>query len=124
MEVSPKPYRYIEEILANDGAFYQLYDYGSDSIGLSLSKPEPTKRVIARHSVDLPDLVFLSSLYSDRARKFLVLGKTDEDQMHVLLVPDNDCAPELKSVPLTWAEARAILDEKWEKKWGKGKEGN
>ena len=118
-EASPKSYRYIEGILAIDGAFYQLFVTVEGSILLQLSKPEPTRWSVAKSKVHLRDLVYCSSLYADRARVFLILGKTDEEQMHVLVVPENDCAPELKSVPLTWAEARAILDRKWEKEYGR-----
>ena len=119
IEASPKSYRYIKEILAIDGAFYQLYRYGDDTIGLSLSKHEPTRWGVAKNNVYLPDLVYYSPLYAHRVREFLLLGKTDEEQMQVLLVPDDDRPPELKSVPLTWAEARTILDRKWEKEYGR-----
>lgn len=34
------------------------------------------------------------------------------------MVPDDDRAPELKTIPLSWADARAILDQKWEEEYG------
>ena len=118
IEASPKSYRYIGKILAIDGAFYQLFVTAQCSILLSLSKPERTRWGVAKSEVYL-NLVYFSSLYANRGREFLILGKTDEEQMQVLLVPDDNYAPELRSVPLTWAEARAILDRKWEKKYGR-----
>lgn len=107
----------MELSLAIDGAIYGLVALAGYSIGLRFTKPEPTRRKIAINSVYLLDLVHFSSLYANRYRIFLILGETDNDYMHALMVPEEDGAPELKRIPLTWAEARAILDKMWEKRW-------
>lgn len=117
IEFSPTSYRYIETYLAADGTFYELVYFSANSVALSCTKTEPTRGDVAPKSVSLYDLVHFSSLYADRCRIFLILGKTDDDYMHALIVPDDDRAPELKTMPLTWAEARAILDRKWKDKY-------
>lgn len=122
IEVSPTSHhRYIESSLAVDGAYYTIDSPGRCStIPLSLTRLTPTKWSVAKKSVGLPNLVSLSSTLASKRKAFLLLGRTDEDQMHVLLVPtfDNECAAEVKTIPLTWAEARAKLDQMWEEKWG------
>ena len=45
-------------------------------------------------------------------------GKTDGDCMHALMVPDDDRAPELKTISLSWTDARAVPDKKWEEDHG------
>lgn len=108
----------MENHLASDGALYELQTYNVFSVGLRFTKPESTRRKIAINRVYLSDLVHSSSLYpTNRCRIFLILGETDNDYMHALMVPEEDGAPELKRIPLTWAEARAILDKMWEKRW-------
>ncbi len=87
------------------------------SIQLVLTKPAPTKWDAARE-VWLPNLAHLSSFHVDRSKVFLLLGRTDEDNMRALIIPDNDFSPEVKEIPLTWAKARALLDQKWEDEWG------
>ena len=68
--------------------------------------------------VYLFNLAYLSSSYAKGSSVYIILGKTDEDQMHALVIPHNREAPELKTIPLTWAEAQAILQRKWEDRYG------
>lgn len=117
MESSSKSYRYMQDCLAVDGAFYsvsRLSRYSENSLHLSLTKPEPSVRQGFPEIVWLRNLVHLSSSYAHRCQVFLLLGRTDDEYMQALLIPDNDDAPEIKTIPLTWAKARAILDQKWE----------
>ena len=106
------------EELAIDGTLYWLGCDRANSVFLSSTKFEPTRRKLATNIVSLGYLVHFSSLYANRCRIFLILGETDNDDMHVLMVPEEDGAPEMKTIPLTWAEARAILDRKWEDQYG------
>ena len=118
VEVSTTSFRYIQRYLATDGALYELYDPAGHTIQLSLTKLEFTKWGVATRDVDLPNLVHVSSHYAYKSEFFLLLGKTDEDPMHLLVVPNDENAPELKTIALTWAEARAMLNRKWEEKYG------
>lgn len=67
----------------------------------------------APERVGIPNLVHFSSSYAYRCQVFLILGRTDDEYLQALLIPNDDDAPELKTIPLTWANARAILDQKW-----------
>lgn len=111
--------RCTERFLAIDGTFYELTKISTvNSFSLNSTKAEPARRNVATNRVWLGNLVNFSSLPTGKCRLFLILGKTDNDHMHALMVPEDDGAPELKTIPLTWAEARAILDEMWEGFWG------
>lgn len=118
IEVSPTSHRYIEQFLAIDGTFYELERSFTNSIYLLSTKTEPPRRNVARKKVWLDNLVHFSFSNGNYCRLFLILGKTDNDYMHALMVPEDDGAPELKTIPLTWAEARAILDRYWEDQYG------
>ena len=118
LEASTKPLRYTKRYLATDGALYKLEFDDSYTVQLSLYKSGFTKRTVAEHRVCLPNLTHLSSHYANASKIFLILGKTDNDYMHILVIPYNDRAPELKTISLTWAEARAILNRKWEEVYG------
>ena len=118
IEISSTRFRYIVSTLAIDDAFYEMSNTDGHSIKLRLTKPEPTKWDVAQITVYLKNLVHLSSRYASGHKTCLLLGRTDEDNMRALIIPDNDCSPEVKEIPLTWAKARALLDQKWEDKWG------
>lgn len=109
VKVSSISYRYMQRSLVVDGALYKLNVDGC-SIHLELALPWPE----FFSTGTLPNLVSLSSSYVDRCKAFLLLGQTDEDEMRILFIPENGCVPEVKTIPLTWAEARAILDRKRE----------
>ena len=119
-KVSPRSFRYIERCLATDGAFYELDFSGNGTLQLALIKPEFTKWDVAKHRVCLPNLAHISSYYYERSysNTFLLLGKTDEDYMQILVAPRDDRAPVLKTILLTWREARVMLNRKWEEKYG------
>ena len=114
IESTSKSYRYMQHYLALDGAFYTTYISGANSLQLKLTKPEPTEKDGALEHVILRNQVHFSSSYAYTCQVFLLLGATDEDDMHALLIPNNDDAAEIQRIPLTWAKARAILDQKWE----------
>lgn len=118
IEVSLTSQRYIARCLAVDGTFYKLVHSTNNSSSLSSAKAEPTRRDVATKRVWLDNLVQFLPSNGNNCRLFLILGKTDNEYMHALMVPYDHGAPELKTIPLTWAEARAILDRKWEDKYG------
>lgn len=125
MEVPTASCRYIQQYrsIAVDGAFYRIVVNGQ-TVQLSLSKPEPTRWDIAEYEIRLPNLTHISSLYARQCRVFLLLGRSDQDDMHLLIVPSNGYAPELKTIPLSWADARAMLNETWEYEWSCSKRSN
>lgn len=104
----------MQDCLAVDGAFYTTYQSEANSLELSLTKPEPTEMDGAPEYVELRNLVHFSSSHAYRCQVFLLFGATDDDDMRALMIPNNDDAAEMKRIPLSWAKARAILDQKWE----------
>ena len=71
--------------------------------------------------------VTTSRSYGYDSLKYLLLGSNDDENMRLLLVPvrdyrdDNDRrGAEIKTIPLTWSQARAKLKRLWEEKYGKG----
>ena len=48
------------------------------------------------------------------ADRFLLLGPNDNEKMRLLLVPYDGRVPEIRTLSLTFAEAKARLEEKWE----------
>ena len=115
--ISPSTCRYLEDVLVVDGAFYHTHrDMGSITLGLT--KPMPV-RGLQQRNVRLDDLVQFTALHPQSGQVFLVLGKTDKDYMHALVIPHRNYAPELKEIPLSWADVRALLERKWELEYGR-----
>lgn len=119
IKVSLTSCRYIhdERPQTIDGSFYEVCVKDGQTVQLTLNKLS-TRGSPAYLEACLPNLTHFSSLYVNACEVFLLLGRTDEDDIHVLIVPSNDYAPELKTIPSSWADARAMLDEKWEYEWG------
>ena len=116
-EAAAKSPRYLHSPLVIGSNHYRVLIY-DHSLELRLRKfgprgwHKPVKRAC------LYNLAYLSSSYANRSKIYLILGNTDDEHMHVLVIPDNREAPELKTIPLTWAAARAILQRKWEDQYG------
>ena len=95
------------------------------TVQLVLAKPAPRGWDIASCDVEIPNLTHISSLYAFKFEAYLLLGRTDDEDMHVLIIPRKKSRkkypPELKTIHLTWADAKRILNEKWEQKWGRPK---
>lgn len=89
IEVSSTSYRYIESahgsILAIDGSLYETI-IGDQWIHLRLTKLKEGV-VEVEHSVKIRSLFHIPPSYSRECQAFLLLGKTDEDCMRVLLIP-------------------------------------
>ena len=114
-EAPPRSYRYVDDFFAIDSDVYTLSpSTDRNSLVLGLTKVQLRRTTKIRESVWLPNLVYLSSSYAKEPYVYLILGNTDEDYMHALVIPRDRGAPELKRTPLSWAEARAILQKKWE----------
>ena len=62
--------------------------------------------------------VFLSNIasYSSHlaaAYRFLLLGENDDERMRMLIAPYDERTPVIKTLSLTFAEARARLEKEW-----------
>ena len=46
--------------------------------------------------------------------RFLLLGANDEETMHLLTVPHSGRVPKIRTLPLSFAEAKLRLEKEWE----------
>ena len=49
------------------------------------------------------------------ADRFLLLGADDDERMRMLIVPHDGRTPVIKTLSLTFAEARARLEKEWQR---------
>ena len=67
----------------------------------------------------LRDVASYSSHLANTNR-FLLLGANDDEKMRMLIAPHDGSAPVIKTLSLTFAEARVRLEKEWqrqEKEW-------
>lgn len=77
-----------------------------------------------KYHVTLSISATISQSYSYNSHLHLLLGKHDDERMRLLLIPVNNYSgdrrpAEIKTIPLTWAQAQAELHRLWEEKYGK-----
>lgn len=63
-----------------------------------------------RPAVMLRDVAAYSSWFA-AADRYLLLGKNDDEKMRLLIAPHDEKAPVIKTLSLTYAEARARLEK-------------
>lgn len=107
------------ELLAYDGLFYSCKSLSSQHTLVMYQPGWPGKCCVT-----LSISVTISQSYADNRRKYLLLGNNDDESMRLLLIPlreyDDRRPVEVKTIPLTWAQARVELNRLWEEKYGKG----
>ena len=67
-----------------------------------------------RPAVFLRNIASYPSHYA-AADKYLLLGENDDEKMRLLIAPHDDRAPIIKTLSLTFAEARSRLQKEWER---------
>ena len=73
----------------------------------------------AAPAVLLRDIASFSS-HLAAADRFLLLGENDDEKMRMLIAPDDGRTPVVKTLSLTFSEARVRLEKEWqmrEKEW-------
>lgn len=77
-----------------------------------------------KHVVTLPISAIVPQSHRYHSCKYLLLGSNDDESMRLLLIPvrgyDDQRHAEMKTIPLTWAQARAELNRLWEQTYGEG----
>lgn len=111
-----------EKFLAHNGLLYSCEFDFVDSSQLTLVMYHPGWP--SKHRVTLPISATVSQSYSHNSDKYLLLGSNDDEDMRLLLIPlrgyDDRRPAEIKTIPLTWAQARAELNRLWEEEYGNG----
>lgn len=117
----PCSYSFSRHFLAYGGRLYSLQSASVDHSRLTLTMNQPGWPV--QHNVHLSNWVIVSQIYKHDVSISLLLGKNDDERMRLLISPwgygDRRFA-EIKTIPLTWAEAQAELNRLWEKRYGNG----
>ena len=101
-----------EELLAYDGLLYACKFDFSDLSQVRLVMYQPGWP--QKYNVTLAIPATLSQSHRYNSRKYLLLGSDDDEGMRLLLIPvrgyDDRRPAEIKTIPLTWARARAELN--------------
>ena len=72
-----------------------------------------------QHQVDPPVYLDNIACYSSRladSYRYLLLGENDDEDMRLLIVPDEGRSLEIKPLSLTFNEAKRRLEAKWEQR--------
>ena len=69
----------------------------------------------------LDDIASYASDLAD-ADRFLLLGANDQERMRMLIAPDDGRTPVIKTLSLTFAEARSRLEKKWQRLYVESKD--
>ena len=67
-----------------------------------------------RPAVLLRNIAFYSSHFV-AADRYLLLGANDDERMRLLIAPHDERTPVIKTLSLTFAEARSRLEEEWQR---------
>ena len=112
---SPVPARCIWGHLSLDNSITFLYGEDHTSVTLELIKFDDNGFWSGNGpTVWLEDITSYSSHLID-AERFLLLGAHDDEKMRMLIVPRDGRTPIIKTLSLTFAEARSRLEKEWQR---------
>lgn len=115
MDIDPVPSRFIDSSLSLHNSLVLFHGLDNASAALELinlaengfwSGTEP--------AVVLYDVASYSSRFPV-ADRYLLLGANDDQKMRLLIAPHDERSPVIKTLSLTFAEARARLEKKWQR---------
>lgn len=119
MDINPVPSRSIYRTLSLDNSLVFLYDGNNASVALGLIKPVKNGFWKATEPAVVLDDVAAYSSHFAAADRYLLLGENDDQKMRLLIAPHDERTPVIKTLSLTFAEARARLEKKWQRLHGK-----
>ena len=115
VDTSPVPARYIRNFWSVDNAITVFYGGDHTSVTLELIKFDDNGFWSGNGpTVWLEDIASYSSRLVD-AERFLLLGAHDDEKMRMLIVPRDGTTPVIKTLSLTFAEARSRLEKEWQR---------
>ena len=115
MDTNPVPTRFIDNALSFEDSRIVFHNHNNPSAALELitldnngfwkgTEPAVVLRNVASYSSKLAV-----------ADRYLLLGKNDDERMRILIAPRDEGTPIIKTLSLTFAEARARLEKKRQK---------
>ena len=115
IDISPLPARFIRGSLSFDKSLVIVHDGNNASVALELIKfAENGLWRGTETPVVLGDVASYSSHFAV-ADCYLLLGAHDDEKMRLFIAPHDERAPVMKTLSLTFAEARSRLETKWRK---------
>ena len=115
MDINPVPARFIRNTLSFDRSLVMFHDGNNASVALELIKFDDngfwrgTEPAVVLH-----DIAAYSSHFAV-ADRYLLLGANDDEKMRLLIAPHDERAPVMKTLSLTFAEARSRLEKEWKR---------
>lgn len=111
MNTNPVPTRFIDDALSSEDSRVVFHDDDNASAALELITPDGygfwrgTKPAVMLRNV---------ASYSSKlavADRYLLLGMNDDEKIRLLIAPHDEGTPIIKTLSLTFAEARARLEK-------------
>lgn len=122
MNIHPVPARFIWTSLSVDKSLVIFYDGNNASVALELIKFADNGLWRGTETaVVLRDVASYSS-HLAAADRYLLLGASDNDKMRLLIAPHDERAPVIKTLSLTFAEARSRLEKEWRRLHGRSQD--
>lgn len=122
MNIKPAPARFIYDVLSLESSLIILDDGNTASVALELVKLVDNSLWRSTEPAVVLDSVAAYSSHFASADRYLLLGASDDEKMRLLIAPHDERTPVIKTLSLTFAEARARLETKWRKLHGKTQE--
>ena len=115
IDTAPQPSRYVYSPLSLDNSVFIFHEDDNTSVALELIKLDDKGFWRGtRPTALLRDIASYSSHLAD-ADRFLLLGANDDEKMRMLIAPHDGRTPMIKTLSLTFAEARARLEKEWQR---------
>lgn len=122
MNIKPAPARSICNVLSLESSLIILHDGNNASVALELVKLVDDSLWRGTEPAVVLDSIATFSSHFANADRYLLLGASDDEKMRLLIAPHDERTPVIKTLSLTFAEARARLETKWGKLHGKTQE--
>ncbi len=108
--------RFIEYSLSFNNSIIRFIGYNSSSAKLELFKIPESGFWGPKNEppVVIDDVAAYSSQLTD-SELFLLLGTEVDENMRLLIIPSDGRTPVIKTLSLTFAEARARLEKEWQR---------
>lgn len=106
---------YVANSLSFDNSRVIFHDDDNTSVSLELIKFDDTDfKEGKKPAVLLRNIASYSSQFAT-ADRFLLLGANDDEKMRLLIAPHDEKTPVIKTLSLTFAEARSRLEKEWQR---------
>ena len=115
IDTAPIHSRYIYSSLSLENFLVIFHDHDNTSVKLELIKFDDKGFWRGRRpAVILRDIASYSS-HLAAADRFLLLGVNDNEKMRMLIAPHDGRTPVIKTLSLTFADARVRLEREWKR---------